>query len=67
MTVGTAARVFRSIAVFGVATALQRHPDVTAAFRELGHEIACHGLKWIHYQHIDEATWTPQYHPLKKA
>ncbi|MGL4187474.1 MAG: allantoinase, partial [Sphaerotilus sulfidivorans] len=27
-----------------------------AAFRELGHEIACHGLKWIHYQNVDEAT-----------
>jgi peptidoglycan/xylan/chitin deacetylase (PgdA/CDA1 family) len=23
---------------------------------DLGHEIACHGLRWIHYQHIDETT-----------
>jgi peptidoglycan/xylan/chitin deacetylase (PgdA/CDA1 family) len=44
------------LTVFGVATALQRHTDVTAAFQELGFDIACHGLKWIHYQHIDEAT-----------
>lgn len=44
------------LTVFGVATALQRHPEVCAAFTELGHEIACHGLKWIHYQHVDEAT-----------
>ena len=44
------------LTVFGVATALQRHPDVTAAFRELGHEIACHGLKWISYQQVDEGT-----------
>ncbi|GKS85295.1 allantoinase PuuE [Acidovorax sp. SUPP1855] len=43
------------LTVFGVATALQRHPDVTAAFMELGHEIACHGLKWIHYQNVPEA------------
>jgi len=43
------------LTVFGVSTALQRSPDVTAAFLELGHEIACHGLKWIHYQHVDEA------------
>lgn len=43
------------LTVFGVATALQRCPDVTAAFVELGHDIACHGLKWIHYQHVDEA------------
>lgn len=41
--------------IFGVAMALERHPDVTAAFRELGHEIACHGWRWIHYQGIDEA------------
>jgi putative urate catabolism protein len=44
------------LTVFGVATALQKHEDVTAAFKELGYDIACHGLKWIHYQHIDEAT-----------
>jgi putative urate catabolism protein len=44
------------LTVFGVATALQRCPEITAAFTELGHEIACHGLKWIHYQNVDEAT-----------
>lgn len=44
------------LTVFGVATALERCPDVTAALRELGHEMACHGLKWIHYQNVDEAT-----------
>ena len=44
------------LTVFGVATALQRSPDVTAAFSELGYDIACHGLKWIHYQNVDEAT-----------
>ncbi len=42
--------------IFGVGMALQRHPDVTAAFVELGHEIACHGWRWISYQNIDEAT-----------
>ena len=44
------------LTVFGVASALQKHTDVTAAFQELGFDIACHGLKWIHYQNIDEAT-----------
>jgi allantoinase len=44
------------LTVFGVAMALQRHPDAVAAFRELGHEIACHGLRWISYQNVDEAT-----------
>ena len=44
------------LTVFGVSMALQRHPDVTQAFKELGHEIACHGWRWISYQQIDEAT-----------
>jgi peptidoglycan/xylan/chitin deacetylase (PgdA/CDA1 family) len=35
--------------------ALQRHPELTAAFCELGHEIANHGWRWIHYQSMDEA------------
>ena len=43
------------LTVFGISTALARHRDVTAAFVELGHEIACHGLKWIHYQNLDES------------
>ena len=40
------------LTVFGVATALQKHRELAAAFHELGHEVACHGLKWIHYQNI---------------
>ena len=43
------------LTVFGVAQALARHPEAVAAFRELGHEIACHGLRWISYQNVDEA------------
>jgi putative urate catabolism protein len=44
------------LTVFAVSMALKRHPEAVAAFRELGHEIACHGLRWISYQHMDEAT-----------
>ena len=44
------------LTIFGVSMALERHPEVTAAFVELGHEIACHGWRWIHYQNLDEAT-----------
>jgi allantoinase len=44
------------LTVFGVSMALQRCPEITAAFVEGGHEIACHGLRWIHYQNVDEAT-----------
>ena len=43
------------LTVFGVGMALQRHPEVTAAFVELGHEIASHGWRWIHYQDLDKA------------
>jgi allantoinase len=44
------------LTVFGVATAMQRNREAVKAFQELGHEIACHGLKWISYQNVDEAT-----------
>jgi putative urate catabolism protein len=44
------------LTVFGVGMALQRHPELTAAFVELGHEIACHGWRWISYQNLDETT-----------
>jgi peptidoglycan/xylan/chitin deacetylase (PgdA/CDA1 family) len=44
------------LTVFGVGMALERYPEVAVAFKELGHEIACHGWRWIHYQNIDEAT-----------
>ncbi|MCC7458166.1 MAG: allantoinase PuuE [Nitrospira sp.] len=44
------------LTVFGIGMALERCPEVTAAFVELGHEIACHGWRWIHYQNVDEAT-----------
>jgi allantoinase len=44
------------LTVFGVGMALQRCPEAAAAFVELGHEIACHGWRWISYQDVDEAT-----------
>jgi putative urate catabolism protein len=43
------------LTVFGVSMALQRHPELTQAFVELKHEIACHGWRWIHYQAMPEA------------
>lgn len=36
--------------IFGVGMALERHPEVAQAFVDAGHEIACHGYRWIHYQ-----------------
>jgi len=44
------------LTVFGVAAALQKHPELVSAFKALGYDIACHGLKWIHYQDMPEAT-----------
>lgn len=41
------------LTVFAVAQAMQRNPEAVAAFSELGHEIACHGLRWKSYQLID--------------
>ncbi|MBX3608137.1 MAG: allantoinase PuuE [Piscinibacter sp.] len=43
------------LTVFGVSMALERHPELTQAFVELKHEIACHGWRWIHYQGMPEA------------
>ncbi|WP_298831852.1 allantoinase PuuE [uncultured Piscinibacter sp.] len=42
------------LTVFGVSMALERHPELTRAFVELKHEIACHGWRWIHYQAMPE-------------
>ena len=38
------------LTVFGVGMAIERNPEVAHAFVEAGHEIACHGWRWIHYQ-----------------
>ena len=44
------------LTVFGVSMALQRHPELVHALKALGHEIACHGWRWVNYQEVDEAT-----------
>ncbi|MFD0000318.1 allantoinase PuuE [Nocardia sp. NPDC127526] len=44
------------LTIFAVARALERNPEAVAAFQRLGHEIACHGLRWISYQSVDPAT-----------
>jgi allantoinase len=42
------------LTIFGAARALERHPEAVAAYLDLGHEIAAHGLRWISYQQVDE-------------
>lgn len=44
------------LTVFGTAMAMARNPEVVQAFQALGADIVCHGLRWIHYQEVDEAT-----------
>ncbi|WP_431234009.1 allantoinase PuuE [Mycolicibacterium psychrotolerans] len=44
------------LTVFAVAMAMQRNSEAVAAFGELGHEIACHGLRWKSYQSVDRNT-----------
>jgi putative urate catabolism protein len=44
------------LTIFAVARAVARNPEAASAFRELGHEIASHGLRWISYQQVDAAT-----------
>jgi len=38
------------VTVFGVASAMARHPEAVAAMTDAGWEIASHGLKWIDYR-----------------
>ena len=42
------------VTVFGVGMALERNPRVVEALLKDGHEIACHGWRWISYQQADE-------------
>src|SRR4029434_391533 len=44
------------LTIFAVAMALERTPDLLAAFLARGDEIASHGLRWIHYQNVPPAT-----------
>lgn len=43
------------VTVFGIATALQRNPEIVAAMNEAGWDIASHGLKWVEHRTMDEA------------
>lgn len=40
------------LTVFGIGMALERNPEVAQAMVALGHEIAGHGYRWIHYQSV---------------
>ncbi|MDC0610804.1 allantoinase PuuE [Vibrio sp.] len=38
------------LTIFGIATALERNPDLVETILKNDYEVVCHGLKWIHYQ-----------------
>jgi allantoinase len=42
------------LTVFAVGMAAERHPEVIQACVELGHEIASHSYRWVHYQAMSE-------------
>ncbi len=44
------------LTVFGVAMALARNPLVVEAIKNADYDVVSHGWRWIHYQHMDEAT-----------
>lgn len=44
------------LTVYGVATALARHPEAVAAMQEAGWEIASHGYKWVDYKDVPRET-----------
>jgi allantoinase len=42
------------LTVFAVGMAAERHPEVIQACVELGHEVASHSYRWVHYQSMSE-------------
>lgn len=51
-------RIFKTfdirISVLGVTRGLQRYPELARAFVEAGHEMVCHGWRWIDYANVPE-------------
>jgi peptidoglycan/xylan/chitin deacetylase (PgdA/CDA1 family) len=42
------------LTAFGCALALERNPDAAAAIRELGHDVCCHGWRWVEHWLLSE-------------
>jgi putative urate catabolism protein len=43
------------LTVFGCALALERNPLVAAAIREAGHDVCCHGWRWVKHYELSKA------------
>ncbi|MEQ1648123.1 MAG: allantoinase PuuE [Hyphomicrobiaceae bacterium] len=50
------------VTVFGVATAMARHPEIVASMNDANWEIATHGLKWIEYKDFKKEQERAQIH-----
>ena len=44
------------LSIFAVAMALQRNPLVVECIKQQQYDVVSHGLRWLHYQHVDFAT-----------
>ncbi len=42
------------VGVLAVGMALRRNPEVAQAVVEAGHDVVCHGYRWINYQNVPE-------------
>lgn len=42
------------LTAFAVGMAIERYPEIGQALHARGHEIACHGWRWIHHQDMPE-------------
>lgn len=43
------------LTIFGCALALERNPQVAAAIRAAGHDVCCHGWRWVKHYELTEA------------
>jgi putative urate catabolism protein len=43
-----------AVTLFGVTMAMARNPAAVEAAQKSGWELACHGYRWINYQHVPE-------------
>ncbi len=44
------------VTMFGCALALERHSQAAAAIRDAGHDVCCHGWRWVEHYYLDEET-----------
>ncbi len=42
------------LTIFGCALALERNPPAAAAIRAAGHDVCCHGWRWVKHFHLSE-------------